>query len=313
MNLTFAVSLPEWPSEHLSAAPALAAMLRFGRFAAAPASSAAFYARTLWRGSLCRLLAAEAGLPDGTPCVLAAPVSQQMGMNQAHQACGRTLGITPDEAAAWCAGLTEFFADAGWRFHPCRPDLWLLSLPQQPGWQDVPSVWAADGQADGMERAEGLAPPDWLAAQTEIQMWLHTHPLNAARAVPVNGVWLWQDSVGTSPFDFTAADRSCAFLPDGRAAFAVPPDWDALQSLFAAQPQPVSDGLVFLEGSAAAESGRSLPEDWDRRFFAPALDALHGGRLKKLVLAAGGADGGSFVLTPYSRFAFWRRRRARPA
>ncbi|UOP00829.1 hypothetical protein [Kingella potus] len=142
MNLTFAVSLPEWPSEHLSAAPALAAMLRFGRFAAAPASSAAFYARTLWRGSLCRLLAAEAGLPDGTPCVLAAPVSQQMGMNQAHQACGRTLGITPDEAAAWCAGLTEFFADAGWRFHPCRPDLWLLSLPQQPGWQDVPSVWA---------------------------------------------------------------------------------------------------------------------------------------------------------------------------
>lgn len=301
MKLTFALPLPERPSENLPAAPALNAMLRRAR----RTSDKGFDIRMLWRGSLRRLLAAEAGLPPDAPCVLAAPVSQRMGMNQAHLASGRILGITPTEAAAWCAGLTEFFADAGWRFYPCHADLWLLALPQPPRWQDVPSVWQSGGQADGMERAERHAPADWLAAQTEMQMWLHAHPLNAARAAPVNGVWLWDDTAGASPYGFVAANESCAFLPNGRAAPAAPTDWHALHELLDAQPQPVSDGLIVPDAPDDADAFAAWAADADARLFAPALAALNKGRLKTLVLLAEGGD--AFALTRYSRFAFWRR------
>ena len=288
MKLTFALPLPERPSENLSAAPALDTVLRYAR----RTSDKGFDIHMLWRGSLRRLLAAEADLPPDAPCVLAAPVSQRMGMNQAHLASGRILGITPAEAAAWCAGLTEFFADAGWRFYPCRADLWLLALRQ------------SGGQADGMERAERHAPADWLAAQTEMQMWLHAHPLNAARATPVNGVWLWDDTAGASPYDFVAANASCAFLPDGRPAPAAPGDWHALQTLLDAQPQRVSDGLIVPDAPEDADTFAAWAADADARLFAPVLAALNKGRLKTLVLLA---EGGVFALTRYSRFAFWRR------
>ena len=54
MKLTFALPLPERPSENLSAAPALDTVLRYAR----RTSDKGFDIRMLWRGSLRRLLAA---------------------------------------------------------------------------------------------------------------------------------------------------------------------------------------------------------------------------------------------------------------
>lgn len=311
MNTTIALPSFLRPSENLPlpTTSALDFFLRFGRFTPDPASSAAFRARCLWRGSLRRLLADRLGLPPETPCIPAAPVSQQMGMNQAHLASGRLLGISADEAAQWCAGLSAFFADQGWQFHPCFSDLWLLTLPQVPAWRDVPSVLEADGQADAMERIERLAPLDWLAAQTEIQMWLHAHPLNARRPVPVNGVWLWNDSVGSAAYGLIAADNSWAL---GKNTAAAPRDWAQWENLLSKQPQPVSDGLIFLEGAEEAadyESYCRLLQTWEKDFFAPARAALQSGRLNSLTLTADGAHGGSLTVAAKARRAFWKRKK----
>ena len=59
-----------------------------------------------------------------------------------------------------------------------------------------------DGQAHGKDAVS------WLAVQTEIQMFLHSHPINQTReqqGLPeINGLWLWNDANGTQSADIVA-------------------------------------------------------------------------------------------------------------
>ena len=295
MNLTLAIPSLNRPSERPVPidTPDLNALLRFGHFTSLPAETSVFYARHLWQGKPEISILAELGLSADTPALLAAPVCQQMGMNQAHLASGRALSVTAQEAAQWCEGLNDFFREDGWRFYPFKPDLWLLTLPKQPDWQ-VPSVLDMLGQADGMERMERYAEPDWLSKQTEIQMWLHAHPLNAARTMPVNGVWLWPGhSDGQAEAGFTSTDSSWLLRPG----------------------LPHDAGLIFLDDltvSVAAddeESYRQLLADWDVRFFTPIRLALQKGRLKNLTLTTDGEHGGVLNIRTKAERAFWKRKK----
>ena len=316
MNLTLAIPSLNRPSERPVPfdTPGLNALLRFGHFTSLPAETSVFYARHLWRGRPEISMLARLGLPADTPALLAAPVCQQMGMNQAHLASGRALSVTAQEAAQWCAGLNDFFCEDGWRFYPFKPDLWLLTLPKQPDWQ-VPSVLDMLGQADGMERMERYAAPDWLSKQTEIQMWLHAHPLNAARPMPVNGVWLWPGrSDGQAEAGFTATDSSWLLRP-GLPQDAAPYDWAAFEAMLEECGQQISDGLIFLDDltvSVAAddeESYRQLLADWDVRFFTPIRLALQKGRLKNLTLTTDGEHGGVLNIRTKAERAFWKRKK----
>ena len=311
MQLTLAILGLNRPSETgLPATPALNEILRFGRFYPQPCSTSAFYARHLWRGSLTARALRHFGLPESAPALLASPVWQQMGINQTHFSAGRDLAVRDDEAAQWCGGLNDFFREDGWCFYPFRPDLWLLTLPENPDWP-VPPVLDMLGQEDGMERMEGRAPADWLAKQTEIQMWLHGHPLNIGRRIPVNGLWLWPDLAGRAQADFAAADSEWAFFPEG--LIPVPDDWQAFARAAADLGRPVSDGLIFLDGLRQTAGGEAdycrLLADWETRFFAPVWHDLKAGRLKKLTIAADGAQGGYLEANAKPHRAFWKRRK----
>jgi hypothetical protein len=143
----------------------------------------------------------------------------------------------------------------------------------------------------------------WTALLTEIQMALHEHPVNEARELAVNSVWLWGAGV----------------LPESAAG-----PWRSVSA-----DDPLARGLARVAGMAARAAARSaedwladLPEDGrhlavlegaaaelEAAWFAPLLTALRSGRLGMVTLHVPGA--GLAVETTRSDLRrFWRRPRA---
>lgn len=315
MNLIFALPSLNWNEPYpppLPNTPALNQLLRFGRFEAQALPLSQLYARCLWQGSLCRQLLQQQSLPTDTPAILVSPLWQQMGLNQTFTQAGNALQIQTAEAEQWCAGLTDFYRDDGWQFHVCRPDLWLLTLPEAPAWQ-VPPVFDIIGQIDGTLRAEGAAEHSWLSRQTEIQMWLHSHPLNSARNAnglpPVNALWLWPDLPGSRTSPFTAGD-SPWLTPAQAEQHTAPANLDALLAAAGS----ASSGLLFLEHMLPARDGAdahayaAIVADWETNWFAPAWQYLKSGRLSQLDILTDGSQGGCLSIRAKAHYAFWRSR-----
>ena len=321
MNLTLALC----GLNHPAAAPlpplgltALDQMLRFGRFTPQPLPLSAFYARHLWRGSLLALAKRHLGVAEGQAAVLASPVWQRMGMNHVDMLNASDIGVEALETERFCFDLSAFYQDEGWRFLPLRADLWLVCVPEMPDWQ-VPPLPDVLGAADGSQRAQGRDSGQWLQKQTEIQMWLHSHPLNSARKAAgqpeVNGVWLWQDldgSVAEAPL--LATDNPWAQFYPGEKLDA-PYDFAAWQTLSAEQPQPRSDGLIWLDDLAASahtgDTGAYVQalQSLETRWFAPLWQALRSGRLNSLRILTDGEYGGELRLSSKPQRAFWKRKR----
>ena len=320
MNLTLALPALNWGDETSLPpldVPALNQLLRFGRFSAAPQSSAAFFADYLWQGSLLALAKQALSIPAEQPAVFASPVWQQMGMHRMSMLGGSEIGISAEEAAELCGGLNQFYADEGWRFQVYRPDLWLLCLPETADWQAEP-VLDVLGEVDGTMRAQGDGSRAWLSAQTEIQMWLHNHALNAARTAAgqpaINGVWLWRDGVGTTAnTPLLASDSAWADAYSGSRVDA-PYDYAAWYAIAAEQGS--DSGVIFLDDllpaahTADVWAYQQTLQAWDERFFAPIWQDLRSGRLKQFTLATDGAEGGRLQLSAKAGRAFWKRQRA---
>ncbi|UOO81825.1 hypothetical protein LVJ83_13100 [Uruburuella testudinis] len=297
--------------------PAFNQMLRFGTLIRKPLPASAFLARYLWRGSLLASAKQQLGMPAERAAVLASPVWQQMGMNHMDMLGGADIGIGLDEAEQWCRGLSSFYREEGWCFEALRADLWLVGLPAAPDWQ-VPPLPDVLGRADGSVRAQGRDSREWLQKQTEIQMWLHSHPLNHSRTaagVPaVNGVWLWQDlEGGQTEAPLLACDSPWAQFYPGKRCDA-PYDFAAWQHL-AAEAGVVSDGLIWLDDlQACAHTGDTgayvqTLQDWETRWFAPLWQALKSGRLNRLKVVTDGDNGGELCLKAKAGRAFWKPKR----
>lgn len=288
--------------------PAFNQILRYGRLQRAAVRPSEFYGRHLWQGSLLERAKAKIGLPQAQSAAFASPVWQQMGLHQAKLLEGRYLDIAEHEAAALCRELSEFYADAGWQFHVVSPDLWLLTLPDTPQW-GAPPAFNIGGQISHADQAGGRDAADWLAKQTESQMWLFAHPLNqtrrAAKLPEINGLWLWQEVAGEAAHQRVYSDSPWAAFAEQSAP--LPPDFAA----WLAQ-NPPANSLIFSDGlNLSAQTGDVAAyaeqlDYWERAWFAPAWQALNTGRLKKLVLRTDGENGGELVLTPKSKWAFWK-------
>lgn len=315
MNLTLA--LPALNRQTDESVPPLSLhafnrILRFGNLHRQTASASEFYARYLWRGSLLGHARTAAGVGQDVPAVLASPVWQQMGLHSAGIVGGEYIGIGRDEAEQFCRDLSEFYRDDGWHFVSVRPDLWLVVMPEIQDWQVRP-VLDVCGQTDASEHAAGRDGGQWLARQTEIQMWLHQHPLNNLRTrnkqPAVNGLWLWHDLAGSGQHAALFTDSPWAQFASGIRADA-PHDWRACETLM--QETGADDAVVFLDDLAATRQTadvfayRGILEDWEQRWFAPLWQAVCTGKVKKLTVATDGENGGTLTLTSKSRWKFWK-------
>jgi hypothetical protein len=152
-----------------------------------------------------------------------------------------------------------------------------------------PSRWCARvaegtfvGGAPALESAGMAAEPPREAANllTEIQMLLHAHPVNEAREVPINSLWLWGG---------------------GRAPRTARAPWQSVSAN-----DPVALGAARLAGVRQRPLPRSavewldfLPEDGrhlaipdgdasvlEQTWFAPLLAALRSGRIGMVTIHA---------------------------
>lgn len=320
MHLTLALpALNQEQSEHLPplSTPALNELLRFGTFTPHPCSASAFSASLLWRGSLLTHAKQTLGIPQERAAAFASPVWQQMGMQSVSMLGGTDLGISRQQADAFCTGLNGFYADAGWRFYVYRPDLWLLTLPSPPDWQ-APCILDVLGPLDGSARAEGTDAAQWLRYQTEIQMWLHACPVNTERTAQqqpaINGIWLWQDLNGMqTEFPPLYTDSAWAAAYSGSTT-DLPHDFAAWQRAVAEQPFSdrhliFSENLTGTRQTADVWTYKQTLETWDERFFAPLWQALKQGSLQSFTLATDGGSGGTLTVKAKAGRAFWKRKR----
>jgi hypothetical protein len=268
-------------------------------------------------------IAAAAASPAAAAATrwIATPVELVAGLSGVHLGQRGIVRLTLPERAALCAAFLRTFGDSGLGLWPLSGGDFLLETP---GIGPLPTVEPARclGAEVRSHLPSGAGASALLRLTTEIEMWLHSEPLNAARrargAQPVTRLWLWGGAGGSAvPAPAGTAAPEPAFGDDpyvaglwhlqGAPCRALPQRFDALL-------EPGGAARVVLSVEAGGElAGNS---EWrleaalaalDQRFVSPALRALEARQLGRLRLLA---NDSCVSLTRYSTLKRWRRRRA---
>ena len=246
---------------------------------------------------------ADVGDAAGHAWLRADPVWLRPDINGVRlMAHGQALALEPEERDALLPALRPLFGDAGFELDAPHPARWYLRLPKE---AKLPA-FSDPGDALGEDVFEHLdTSPEarrWRALESEAQVTLHNHPLNARRVAqgraPVNALWFWGG--GSLPAG-GGAHGTTAYSSDdtARALASAGGRGEELPARFTGDP-----GVYDLEGT------RDL--DWiEREWLAPALAALGSGQVAALCLDDAG--GWRFELRRGHRLRFWRRAWAWPA
>lgn len=255
--------------------PALNQLLRYARIQ--PTASSRMQ---LYQSYLCDQL----GQPENI--IYASPVWQQMGMNTASQIPAEHLPLTHSEAAIWCHELNQFYRGE-YAFTPIRPDLWTLALPSPPTWHAA-SILDLASQLDGSQSASGSDIRPWLVLSTELQMWLHNHPRNAARQQnqlpPINGIWLW-NAPAAVPFQAASliASNSAWAAHSSQATTEQPENYAAWQRTCAQRQIPLAHTHIFADDFLPSQQTGDIwayqaqLAVWEQNWFEPLRQDLFSG------------------------------------
>jgi hypothetical protein len=265
--------------------------------------------------------AAAAGMAAAAPTRwIATPVQLVAGLSSVHLEPHGIVRLTPPERAALCAAFARTFGESDLRLRPLSGGDFLMETP---GIAPLPTIEPARclGMQVGPHLPRGATAAALLRLTTEIEMWLHGEPLNAARQArglqPVTQLWLWGSVGSAAPVPVaTTAAAELAFGEDAYLAGL----WHLQGAACRALPQQL-DPLLQPGGAARAvlgvEAGGELAghSEWrletalaalDARFVSPALRALEAGVLGRLRLVANDT---CVSLTRRSALKRWRRRR----
>lgn len=252
------------------------------------------------------------------------PVHLKVERSEVILADSGTFSISRQEADAFAEALNRNLHEQGLLLYPLTPERWYLRLEKAPRIATRPLPSSAGRNISNLlpEGGEGAA---WRRLLNEIQMLLHTHPLNEEREargeLQVNSVWLWgggtfPEVVG-KPFDAVFANDILALgLAARSGAFHA-----ALSGEAENCPSFDPSGLDTARGSVllvldtlrgAVQYGdvygwREGLTNLDRLWLAPLFAALKAGRLSGLTLhAAGDHATRSFTLSRLSPWKLWR-------
>lgn len=213
---------------------------------------------------------------------------------------GEGLGLDARDAEALLPALRPLFGDAGFLLDAPHPARWYLQLPAGTRLPDFAAPEDAVGEDLFLALPQGNDPAArrWRALITEVQVVLHQHPWNQARAagskVAINSLWFWgggaaPDAVQSRYMNVRSPDTLLQAL--ARAAGAATA---AAQAPGAAS----GDSLVDLRRLASAElfGAQVLP---------PLLAAMARGEYDVLTLDF--EDGALFHLRHGQRWRFWRK------
>jgi hypothetical protein len=236
---------------------------------------------------------------------------------------GDRLRLRAQECAALLADVNRHLEPAELTLSAPHSARWYLRVPRLLRIRTTPTEVAAGLSVDPLlpQGPDALRVHGWV---NEIQMLLHDHPVNLARAdagVPtVNSVWLWGAGRLVAP---AASMASRVWTDDAllrglaRAAglplHAAPAD--AADWLTRAG---TGEHLILLAGAEtepadnAGPDWRDYAERWERSWLAPLLAALSSGRLRRLTLTTHHLGQAlRFTVAPGDLWKVWRRRIAR--
>ncbi len=183
-----------------------------------------------WSGADgCLPWAAHAAVGDGIDpgdraWGLVTPAHWHVGTDQVGLVDPAELQLDAGASRAFCDAVEPLVADAGWTLHWGAPLRWYAA---HDGFAQLPCA--------SPDRAIGRNVDVWLGAdpalravrrlQSEVQMWLHGHPLNAAREAQglaaVNSFWLSGCGVAQP------VRRAAPSVDDTLRAPALAGDWGA--------------------------------------------------------------------------------------
>jgi hypothetical protein len=259
---------------------------------------------------------ADMGVIDREWWIRADPVYLEPGRDSLVMHAG--IGLTPDEAERLVAELNESLAQDGWLLKAPRPERWYLKPPAAAAITTTPLT------AANSRNVHPLLPqgPDYRAWHThlnEIQILLHTSPVNAAREarglLPANSVWFWGGGRLPQPGPVTwvwigSADPLSLGLARLAGVSSVPLPANGAELL--AQPGGGEQLLVLglpvpILSQAGAEVWQGALERLARDWLTPLVAAVHAGTLAELTLTSD--TGTSFRYRRRHRWRFWRRSR----
>jgi hypothetical protein len=330
MNVHVAIPDLFWPAPETAPQardgrlPALESLLAKGR--RTPGGEAALEAWLLARwgvadaGAAPYAVRADGGEPGDAWWLCADPCHMRVHLDHLVPVDATQFELAREEADALAEGLNRHFVPAGLTFSPLHPERWYVRTAT-PLVSPAPPLAAVRGRRLEKSAAVGRARFDALA--NEIQMVLHAHQVNDARAArgaqPINAVWLWGGGRLQVPAT-RAFSRVRATMPlaaglafaSGGAVMPLPESGERWLRTAAHEGVEliVLDHLRAAAGygdeTTWAERLAALERDW----FAPLLGALRAGRIGMVTLHAVGAGGALDVETTRQdlRF-FWRRPR----
>ena len=291
--------------------PAIAALLRASRVA--PMTGG-------WRAELTRRFAppparalapgviasaALAGPPGGHAC-LATPVHLLATPDHLRLPADGLLRLSDDEGAALAADFARVFDGAGLALQPLRGRFVLSGLAGEGG-EDPAQVLGSK------LAATTRGAPAWRRLASEIELWLHSHPLNArreSRRQPrVDALWLWGGGPVPEAWPQVSATRVDLHGDDGflagLAALAGTPLRSTDADVGAGNAGAADVVLQHAVVATPREGGRTLAE-LDATVVASQVERLRRGELESIELLIGTvaarATRGGFA-------RFWRRRR----
>ncbi len=251
---------------------------------------------------------------------LAEPLSLTEGVGRVHLERRGRLRLEAAEAARLAEDFNALYAGSGLTLTGLPGGTLLLGAPAgAPVRTFDPARLPTEALAERLPQGPGAG--DLRRLGSELEMWLHTHPLNAGRAArgapPVSQLWIWGGGAGAAaPRSGTSLRAEVygeeAYLAGlamlGGATLRAPPE-SAARVLDASGART----LCALEVSEALRQSRQADllgalAELDQRWIAPAVAAIGTGTLERLWLLA---NDRAWSLR---RRDLWRRwRRGRPA
>jgi hypothetical protein len=318
------------------ALPALARIARFAGVSPLPATWRGWLAGWLGRADVAgacsatpavvaaAALSESAALPADTGSIwLATPLHLVAGLSSVHLEYRGLLKLDEAALAQLCEDFTSVFAERGFALRRLAGGGLLASGPRLAALPVTcdPARLLGGGIAGSTVQGPGAAP--LLALGAELEMWLHAHPLNAARVrrreAPLTTLWLWG---GGAPAPAALRPATPAHAATFMTVFGADPVLAGLCALSGARRcAPAASAHEILSSGAARTAAvielfhtdrpqpatlLDLLQHLDERVLAPVVTALKDGVIRQLTLIA---NDRCSVLTARDGLRFWRRSR----
>ena len=275
-----------------------------------------------WPVAALTLLVDRGGDDDGGFWLRADPVHLRATRDRVLLSDASVLSIRPEEADTLVAALNAYFADDTRQFFALHPQRWYLRLNAHPQIA-TRTLLEAIGKDIHPLLPAGPQALYWHRMANEIQMLLHAHAVNEARAERgdpiINSVWLWGGghlpSISTGGFHGLWSKDALALGLARNAGLPAAPNGDAPGPWLESVTRAARGGhhLVVLDQLMLPARHGDLPM-WrehlarlEQEWFAPLLRAVRDRRVTRLNIAAIGPDRDvRFEVTPVALLRVWR-------